>query len=246
MSQIPLLKPYRFKPPRIYLTSPDAAEEAEGPGCSGLGIKSSCKLPPILLRWVSPPSHHWLQRYLYTCLSQPVLSSARQWSGLLPASPSADINDLSEHSSLTLPASKKQGQVTAFLCPSHLPLCGSVTFWFLHPQFNTASGDSMFEQKMTTEISSIRNPPPSAPVLLLAFPMLCMCGLLDQHSNFAIVSTCISMSFVIGSVWVIVSFQSTNAAPSRGHLLLVLLLNFRKLLLHGVFIPRLLTFCLFH
>lgn len=104
----------------------------------------------------------------------------------------------------------------------------------------------MFEQKMTTEISSIRNPPPSAPVLLLAFPMLCMCGLLDQHSNFAIVSTCISMSFVIGSVWVIVSFQSTNAAPSIGHLLLVLLLNFRKLLLHGVFIPRLLTFCLFH
>ena len=215
MSQTPLLKPYWFKPPRIYLTSPDAAEEAEGPGCSGLGIKSSCKLPPILLHWVSPPSHHGLQRYLYTCLSQPVLSSARWWSGLLPASPSADINDLSEHSSLTLLASKKQGQVTAFLCPSHLRLCGSVTFWFLHPQFNTASGDSMFEQKMTTEISSIRNPPPSAPVLLLAFPMLCMCGLLDQHSNFAIVSTCISMSLSLALCGSLCHFKALMLPPGE-------------------------------
>lgn len=51
--------------------------------------------------------------------------------------------------------------------------------------------------------------------------------------------------FVIGSAWVNVSFQSTNAVPSRGHLLLVLLLNFRKLLLHGVFIPCLLTFSVY-
>ena len=163
--------------------------------------------------------------------------------------PLQTLMDLSEHSSLTLPASKTPGQVTAFLCLTHLSLCGFVTFWFLYPQFNTASGESVFEQKMTTEIASIRNPPPSVPFLLLAFPMLCMWGLLDQHSSRKVVSYCLHMNlhvFVIGSAWVYVSFQSTNAVPSRGHLLFVLLLNFRKLLLHGVFIPCLLTFCLFH
>ena len=66
--------------------------------------------------------------------------------------PLQTLMDLSEHSSLTLPASKTPGQVTAFLCLSHLSLCGFVTFWFLYPQFNTAPGESMFEQKMTTRL----------------------------------------------------------------------------------------------